>query len=145
MSMDVHVTQLNIYPVKSCQRVSLPSMYLDECGIQYDRRFMLVNGSGRFLSQRRYPIFATVKATLETEKTPEQKDIVKLLRMSSPHVSWDLEVEPQLIGRMIEVGIWEDSAQAIDQGDRAAEWIKDLLKTDTTYNRYIHQYTSRTS
>ena len=135
MSENIKVTQLNIYPVKSCQRVSLPSVYLDECGFQHDRRFMLVSGNGRFLSQRRYPILATVKSTLETEDTPRQQ-IVKQLRMSSPHISWDLEVEPQLRGKTMEVGIWEDKAQAIDEGERAAQWIKDLLKTDTTYNRY---------
>lgn len=136
MSENVVVTELNIYPVKSCQRVSLPSVYLDKYGFQHDRRFMLITGNGRFLSQRRYPVLATVKAMIETENTSTHQ-ICKQLRMSSPHVSWDLELEPQLTGNTMEVGIWEDKAQAIDQGERAAEWIKHLLKTDATYNRLV--------
>ena len=136
-SIDIRVTQLNVYPVKSCRRVSVSSVRLDEFGVCNDRRFMLVDGNGRFLSQRRYPILATVTATLETEEAPEDNGAIRRVKMSSPHVDWDLEVEPRRDGKVVQVGIWEDKALAVDQGEKAAEWIRDLLKTGMTYNRFV--------
>jgi MOSC domain-containing protein len=54
------VSQLFTYPVKSFQGNFVQSMELDEFGPQGDRRFMVVDASGKFITQRTHPQMAKV-------------------------------------------------------------------------------------
>ena len=62
------VADLFIYPIKSCQGISLNQGYIHSQGLStsqdsliYDRQFMLVDEQGKFLTQRQYPQMATIK------------------------------------------------------------------------------------
>ena len=46
------VTSLHIYPIKSCKGQAQESMQLDEYGAVNDRRYMIVDENGRFVTQR---------------------------------------------------------------------------------------------
>ena len=46
------VTSLHIYPIKSCKGQAQESMKLDEYGAVNDRRYMIVDENGRFVTQR---------------------------------------------------------------------------------------------
>jgi uncharacterized protein YcbX len=48
----VRVTSLFYYPVKSCRGIALDTATLDRRGIVDDRRFMIVDEWGRFVTQR---------------------------------------------------------------------------------------------
>jgi len=60
----LRVSGLYRYPVKSMAGEALKEATLDELGLQGDRRYMLVDEAGRFLSQREIPRMATVHARL---------------------------------------------------------------------------------
>ena len=49
------LTQLNLYPIKSCGGYPVESANLETRGLEGDRRYMLVDERGRFLSQRTHP------------------------------------------------------------------------------------------
>ena len=53
----MRVTGLFVYPVKSAGAIALESMAIDAVGPGNDRRFMIVDENGRFVTQRE---FATV-------------------------------------------------------------------------------------
>ena len=57
----MHLSELNIYPVKSLRGITLESALVEERGLQFDRRWLLVDGDGRFITQREVPRMATVK------------------------------------------------------------------------------------
>ena len=59
--MTACVTALNVYPVKSCAGTPLVEARLGPRGIEHDREFMLVDPSGRFLTQREVPRMALVR------------------------------------------------------------------------------------
>ena len=46
------LTSINIYPIKSLGGISLTSAIAEERGLKYDRRWMLINESNIFISQR---------------------------------------------------------------------------------------------
>lgn len=58
----MRVTELNIYPLKSARGISLPDSAVSAEGLPGDRRAMLVDPSGHFITQRELPAIATVLA-----------------------------------------------------------------------------------
>ena len=58
------VSALFIYPVKSLRGVPVDAAALHEGRFVGDREYLVVNGDGRFMDQRRYPRMARVEAMI---------------------------------------------------------------------------------
>jgi uncharacterized protein YcbX len=75
----MRVQSLFIYPVKSLSGIEVSSLELDEFGPAGDRRWMLVNDQGQFITQRQEPLLAKVVTRLGPEGVeidiPGQGDI----------------------------------------------------------------------
>ena len=56
------VVSVNIYPVKALRGVGVAERKVDPCGLEGDRRWMVVDESGRFHTQRDLPVLATIVA-----------------------------------------------------------------------------------
>jgi uncharacterized protein len=54
----MQVTGLFIYPFKSARGIALPQVHIDALGLSGDRRMMLVDPSGHFITQRELPDLA---------------------------------------------------------------------------------------
>ena len=59
------ISQLFIYPIKSLGGIELQQSQVTSRGLEYDRRFMLVDENNRFVSQREFPKMALLKASIE--------------------------------------------------------------------------------
>ena len=66
--MTIKVSQLLYYPVKSLKGVCVDKLEVDGFGPKWDRRFMLVDEKGRFITQRQCPVMNQVSAWVEDEK-----------------------------------------------------------------------------
>lgn len=126
---DITVTGLNIFPIKSCKACQVQEITLDSYGVVGDRRLMLVDGSHRFISQRKYPILATV-AVQYTEDD-------NTLRVSSHKMDTELLVPLILDGVRIETTIWNDTVMTIDQGDAPSQWFSKLLGISGNFIRLV--------
>ncbi|MFL1485040.1 MOSC domain-containing protein [Marinobacter sp. LN3S78] len=58
------IKSLYYYPVKSLAGVALDELRLDRFGPAGDRRWMLVDGGGRFVTQRKHPALARIQPHL---------------------------------------------------------------------------------
>ena len=116
------VSELCIYPLKSCQGIKLKRAEVTPKGFVWDREFMLVSQKGKFLTQRQFPQLAKVRVQI----SGEQISLSTLDRQLEP-----LTFQPTLTGTEIEVEIWRDYTKAIDQGDRVAEWFHTFLELDS--------------
>src|SRR5882757_3845707 len=58
------VTSLFVYPVKSLRGYAVPAAELDALGFAGDRRFLLVDATGKFMTQRTAPRMACIDAKL---------------------------------------------------------------------------------
>lgn len=114
--MTVRIEALNIYPIKSCKGIALSSANLTDTGFAQDRRWMLVNPSGRFLTQRELPRMALVEVALAADS----------IRLSASDVA-PLEVSTRGRHAHQTVTVWRDTLQALDEGDAAAEWCSSFL------------------
>ena len=61
------ISEINIYPIKSFEGIFLNSSVVEERGLRFDRRWMLVDGKNQFLTQREYPQLARFHIDLEDE------------------------------------------------------------------------------
>jgi hypothetical protein len=122
--MDVHyvLTELYCYPVKSCRGIALEEAQLDEYGIKHDREWMIVDGNGRFLTQRQHPRMALIEPAL----TPQA------LQLSAPGVETitvpsELSDAREEKARLRQVRVWHDDVWAVDEGDEVATWLSEFL------------------
>ncbi|MFZ6026854.1 MAG: MOSC domain-containing protein [Chloroflexota bacterium] len=112
----MHVSALYTYPIKSCRGTPVDSAQVGPRGIQGDRQLMLVTTEGNFLTQRQHPRMALIYPQW-------QADYLKLVAPAMP----DQAIQPTNAGPRRRVVVWRDTCDAIDQGDRAAEWFSEYL------------------
>jgi uncharacterized protein YcbX len=118
MNTRLTVTQLNVYPVKSCRGVPLGTVQLDRWGIRHDRNWMVVDAENRFISQRTQPRLALVEPSIAHD----------LLILTAPEMP-PLELPANgRAGPERTVMVWDDTCRALDQGDGAGEWFTRYLR-----------------
>lgn len=125
------VASLHYYPVKSCAGIDITSARLDARGIKDDRGWLVVlEENNRFVTQRQIPKMALIKATINGA------DGARSLHLSAEGMP------PIAVSEFTSVGVgtglterkvtvWNDEGLgAVDQGDEAAEWLKEFLNAD---------------
>lgn len=60
----LQVSALYVYPIKSCSGISVSSARVEARGLEFDRRYMLVDDNGRFLTQRQIPRMALLQTSI---------------------------------------------------------------------------------
>jgi hypothetical protein len=110
------ITSLHIYPVKSCRGIDLARARVTATGLEWDRRWMIVDEKNRFVTQATNPRLATVTTGI----------VDGALRLSADgHPVF--EVDPQADGPVHRVQVWKDTCSGIDAGDDAAAWLSRTL------------------
>ena len=61
------LSEIILYPVKSLSGISVSQWPVIKTGLLYDRKWMLVDREGQFLSQRKLPRMALIKTALTDE------------------------------------------------------------------------------
>jgi uncharacterized protein len=113
----MQITGLYVYPVKGAGGISIDSAQLDAFGIEYDRRWMVVDDAGEFVTQRSCPDLALLATTLEAGA---------LVLRSARAGELRLPLEPHG-GAQRRVRIWNDVVAADDVGEAAASFISEHL------------------
>lgn len=112
----LHVSSLHCYPIKGCRGHSLERAEFDRLGVINDRRLMLVDARGRFISQRELAALATIEPMIEGDRLQVRAD---------SHMPFEMQLDPN--GPPREVSVWSSSMLAVDQGDRAAAWFSNVV------------------
>lgn len=64
----MHLSELNIYPVKSLKRIALTESVVEDRGLRHDRRWMLVDSANQFLTQREHPVMARIEIKIDGDR-----------------------------------------------------------------------------
>ncbi len=114
------VTGLFVYPVKALRGHVVTSAEFDALGFSGDRRFLIVDETGKFVTQRTVPRMARINATLSAEK-------LTLSTESAGEISVPRATQPATLPRS--VSVWKsENLQAEDCGESAANWLSDFLE-----------------
>jgi uncharacterized protein YcbX len=112
----VELASLYYYPVKSLRGHELDSAYVQRMGLENDRRMMVVDPQGKFLTQRTLPRMALVVPLLNDDA----------LTLTAPGIP-DATIHFKNSGARQIVEVWRSSVEAVDQGEAAAEWLTKFL------------------
>lgn len=116
--MNPVLANIVVYPVKSCAGNELAACEVEARGLQGDRRWMLCDDSGRFLTGRQLPAMVHVRAST---------DGAGGLLLSAPTMS-DLTVAEPDGGARQQTEVWGSPVDAADAGDVAAGWFSQYLQ-----------------
>ncbi|MEL6654071.1 MAG: MOSC N-terminal beta barrel domain-containing protein [Bacteroidota bacterium] len=117
----MQISEIYLYPIKSLGGISVSKANLTDRGLEHDRRWMLVDENGRFMSQR----MTREMALLETKIEGEQLVVRHRQKMVEPLV---LELKPAL-GEQIAVSVWKDDFVAHLVDPEADAWFSAILAT----------------
>lgn len=109
-----HLSEINVYPVKSLRGLSLTEARVERRGLEFDRRWLVVDPAGRFVSQRVNPLMATVSTEIVNGSL--------VLRQGDAR----FEV-PAPSDRRVGVTIWNDRCEAQVCSDETSEWLSRRL------------------
>ncbi len=111
------LVSLHIYPIKSTRAIDLPASEVLPRGLPGDRRWMLVDEQGRFVTARQHPRLAMVETAFDGDvlrvRAPGQEELTLPLQPSSP--------------QRREVEIWRDRVEAVAPSPAADAWFSAWL------------------
>ena len=139
----MRVADIRIYPIKSCGGISVASAVLEPRGFAGDRRYMLVDGRGRFMTQREHPRMATIRVRAaggvraadggraadgrRASDTPEQRRIAAGWVVQAPGqrpLPLPASLPP---GPRRASTVWRDTLELTEADPAVSQWFSDAL------------------
>ena len=135
---------IRIYPIKSCGGIAVANAVLEPRGLAGDRRYMLVDERGRFLTQREHPRMATIRvreAGGRPSDTPEQRPAEDGRASDAPArcsvaAGWVVEAPGQEalslpaslpLGPQRKSTVWRDTLELTEADPAVNRWFSDAL------------------
>lgn len=115
----IKISQLYTYPVKSLGGIQLKASELSPFGLKHDRRWMIVDNNGKFISQRESCKMATINTAIKDDE------------LVLSHNNSEITV-PSIDDGCDEllVSIWSDTFKATHVSQLVDKWLTDILGQD---------------
>jgi uncharacterized protein YcbX len=121
------LSEIWIYPVKSLGGIRVSSAKVFEKGLQFDRRWMLVDESNACMTQREHPKMSLFKLSMNYDRFTitfkRNPDAVE-------HPSIILDANARALGETILAVIWDDQVDTIEVDPKVSKWFSNLLETN---------------
>jgi len=116
---DGSLSGIIIYPIKSMGGIEVSGAAVEDRGLRLDRRWMLVDANGVFITQREHPRMALVAITVEDDglicTAPGWDDLFVPITLTDPQT--------------LSVTIWRSTCLAQRVGREADAWFSAFLET----------------
>lgn len=119
----VQLSGIFVYPIKACAGVSLTSAEVVERGLVQDRRYMLVDRSGRFVTQREAPRLCLVATALGSDQ-------IEVSSTGYPTLLVPRELEGGSFERR-PYRVWDSTGHALRHPE-ASRWFSAFLETEVS-------------
>lgn len=115
----LHISALYIYPIKSLPGISVGQARLLPTGLEYDRRWMLVDEGNMFLSQRTLPEMTQLRVAI--------RDGHLEVTHRSTKQTINIPIQNSYSGEFAEVTIWDDTCRAEFVNAETDKWFSNSL------------------
>ncbi len=115
------LSEIYIYPVKSLGGIRLTEAFVEERGLQHDRRWLLIDDNNRFLSQRENAEMALIDAELS------DVGLVVWHRQKPALGTLVIPFQPQTFD-LLNVTVWDDVIEAVVVSEEANHWFSEALE-----------------
>jgi uncharacterized protein len=119
---ELRLSEIWIYPIKSLGGIRLNSSKVLPKGLLYDRRWMLVDETNTFMTQRVHNQMALFKVSINDELltvTKKNSDSDKL------SISFSVNAKPK--GAPFTCNIWDDTVDVTELDPTVSQWFTDHL------------------
>jgi hypothetical protein len=116
----MRLTSISIYPIKGTRAIALQEAEVRTRGLVSDRRWLVVDESGRFITQRTHPRIGLVSSTV--------RDNGDLL-VTAPDME-PMPVAARGSDQRVTVTVWDDTVQAARVSAAADRWFSQFLETN---------------
>lgn len=120
--MNLHIEAPRIYPMKSARGLAIGQAIVQPRGLVDDRRWMVVDSAGKFVTARKLPAMVLIDATIDT------KDGALMLK--APGHSELRAARPDLEIATVGVEVWQSHCPARPADAQANDWISHVLGGD---------------
>lgn len=114
----MHVESIFIHPIKSGAALSVDQARVEPRGLEFDRRWMVVDEDGRFLTGREFPRLTLVNC----------QPVDTILQCHAPGMSVLEAAIPGDDSEVIEVCVWKDEVLARVVSQAADAWFSRFLQ-----------------
>ena len=127
------LSELILYPIKSCAGISVKEATLTTAGLSvdavYDREWMVIDEQGQFLTQREYPRMALISPRIKADTLELRAP--GMLRLEIPLGLPDPDSE-----QTCEVKIWDDTVLAYQSDATTNAWFSAAVGTPCRLVRF---------
>ncbi len=118
----LQLSEIWIYPIKSLGGISMNQSKVTQRGLENDRRWMLVDEEGLFITQRKHPELVLFQTQIEG-------DFLKIVhkRVESDVLKISLSADDAKTKRKFPVTVWEDVVEAQEVSAEANIWFSERL------------------
>jgi len=113
---DLTLSQIWIYPIKSLGGISLETAKVMPKGLQFDRRWMLVDSNGQFLTQRMHSKMALFKLSMGDRQLS--------IHYKEHSISFPVDQTSNLA---FNAQIWDDTVSVCEVNGEHNEWFSEHL------------------
>ncbi len=114
---DLKLSEIWIYPIKSLGGIRLSSARVMPKGLQYDRRWMLIDHDGRYITQRIHSEMALFKLSFSQENF--------IIRFGEDLIH--LPVNPPISKNSLSATIWDDVVEVYEVLGEYSQWFSERL------------------
>ena len=114
--MVIRLSAIHLYPVKGIRGVTATRAHVESEGLRHDRRWMIVDDEGHFLSQRSHPALALLAGRFNGHH----------LELTAPGQA-PLSLDTPDGTQRIAVTVWRDRVDAAAAGNQGDAWISRYL------------------
>ena len=118
----LRLSEIWIYPIKSLGGIRVKSARVFEKGLQYDRRWMLIDRDNDFMTQRIYPKMALFKLQIRSRWLLESK-----FKITHGNDAISLSLNHSLIGKPIKAIVWDDTVEVYEVNSAYSIWFSNRL------------------
>ena len=118
--MNPTLAALYVYPIKSCAALASASARVEPRGLADDRRWLVVDAKGMFVTGRLYSRMPLIRAT----------PLIAGLRLEAPDMPTLEIARPAPGARRRDVTVWRSRVDAPVADDASAAWISRFLGAD---------------
>lgn len=113
------LSEIHIYPIKSLAGISLQSAEVEERGLKYDRRWVLVDDTNKFFTQRDYPEMALIKVAIGDHglHLQHERKNIESLKVS---FDFDHSIKDKVV-------IWDDTVVGEFYNQTIDDWFSKIL------------------
>jgi len=116
----INLSALAIYPLKSAKAINLTHSHVSEMGLEHDRRFIISDMQGQFITGRTQPKISTIKIEVSAQG----------IMLSAPHMPPIAFIFKELQQDYTDVTVWGTAIQGQRCSDDMNRWLTKFLGVD---------------